>query len=298
MVVDRFLDFLALEKRYSPHTVEAYRNDLSQFVQHLAQQLSLNEGESPDFSQVAPAHLRSWIVSLVQEGYEPRSINRKIASLKTFFYFLRREGLVSVLPTRKIVAMKTTKPLPSFIREEEMETLLQEVDFKGQLHGARNKLIVELLYGTGMRVSELTNVKKVDINWHQGTIKILGKGNKERLVPMHDTLQKALKEYLAGVEGTPEAQAPYLICTPKGKKAYAGMIYQVIVSNLGKVTAAEKKSPHTLRHTFATHLLNHGADLNAIKELLGHASLAATQVYTHQSLSRLKKIHEQAHPKS
>jgi len=245
---------------------------------------------------------------MIEHKISPRSVNRKLTTLKTFYRYLLKEGKVSVNPMRKIISPKTSKKLPTFIEREKMEKLFETINFGEGFHALRDRLILELLYDTGMRLSELINLKETDIDYHRSTFKVLGKRNKERLIPFSDKLREILKFYLQErstylaeaekQETSQEEDKTSVIVTNAGNKAYPQFIYYTVTKYLSQVTTLQKTSPHVLRHTFATHLLNNGAELNAVKELLGHASLAATQVYTHNTIENLKKIYKQAHPKA
>jgi len=299
----KFIDYIQYEKRYSPHTVSAYRNDLDQFYSFLQIQYNIT-----DIRDVTHPMIRSWLVLLMQEKISPRSVNRKLTTLKSFYKFLLKEGLVSINPMRKIISPRTSKKLPSFVEKEKMEMLFEKINFGEGFPALRNRLILEILYATGMRLSELINLKETDIDFPQSTLKVLGKRNKERLIPFSNKFADLLKTYLHGKKswlenaefpkppGTPDDL--WLLVTDSGKKAYPRFIYRAVTKYLSQVTTLQKISPHVLRHTFATHLLNNGAELNAVKELLGHANLSATQVYTHNTIEKLKTIYKQAHPKA
>jgi integrase/recombinase XerC len=291
-VKQRFIEYLQYEKRYSPHTVTAYRTDLDQFYEYLHMQYSID-----DIQSVNHPMIRSWLVELMNQEISPRSVNRKLTTLKSFYKFLQREGVTEVNPMRKITSPKTSKRLPVFVEKDKMERLLDEVDFGGGYTGLRDKLIIELFYATGMRLSELVNLKETDLSFHHDTIKVTGKRNKERLIPFSHKMELLIKRYLDEKRSV-FGENGDLFLTDKGKKIYSRMVYRIVTGYLGMVTTLEKKSPHVLRHTFATHLLNNGAELNAIKELLGHANLSATQVYTHNTIDKLKSIYKQAHPKA
>jgi integrase/recombinase XerC len=286
---DEFLKFIQFEKRYSKHTLVAYANDLNQFFTYLATTYEIKEPE-----EIKHTIIRSWIVSLMEQKITPRSINRKITVLKTFYKFLLRQNTVNQNPMLKILSPKTSKRLPVFIEKEKMDNLLDNIEFTDDFEGQRNKLILELFYATGMRLSELINLKQSNIDLYLCQLKVLGKRNKERIIPFSNNLKKQIQQYIAlKKDGNDE-----LLFTDKnGKPMYAKQVYRLVNAALSQVTSADKKSPHVLRHTFATHMLNNGAELNAIKELLGHANLAATQVYTHNTVEKLKNIHKQAHPK-
>jgi integrase/recombinase XerC len=291
-VTQRFLAYLQYEKRYSPHTVTAYRTDLDQFFEYL--QLQYN---TDDIQSVTHLMIRSWLVEMMGKGIGARSITRKLTTLKSFYRYLLREGIMEINPMRKISSPKMSKRLPVFVEKDNMEKLLDQVEFGDGYPGIRNKLILELFYATGMRLSELVNLKESDIDFHHDTIKVLGKRNKERLIPFGDKFESLIKLYLEEKQKS-FGDTQYLILTDKGERIYSRMVYRIVTGYLNQVTTLEKKSPHVLRHTFATHLLNNGAELNAIKELLGHANLSATQVYTHNTIDNLKRIYKQAHPKA
>ncbi|RIV17807.1 integrase [Fibrisoma montanum] len=294
-IASDFLQHIRYEKRLSHHTLTAYANDLEQFSVFLAAECNLEQPEKADFR-----HIRSWVVSLVENGLDKTSVNRKIATLRSFYGFLLRRKLITVDPMVKIQALKTSKKLPVYVEEKPMETLLDDVDFPDTFEGIRDKLVLELLYSTGIRLSELTGLKTADVNLYEKTITVLGKRNKHRIVPLTQPLFELVQQYtqLKQEAFSGQADGVYLIVSDKGIQAYPVLIQRIVKRHLNVVTTLEKKSPHVLRHTFATHLLNRGADLNAIKDLLGHTSLAATQVYTHTSLEQLKKTYDQAHPKA
>ena len=285
---DKFLSYLQNEKRYSPLTVSAYTTDLAQFYNFIKSQYDLAEIED-----VSHSLIRSWIVEMIDADISTRSVNRKITTLKSYYKFLLREGIVNKNPMLKILSPKTSKKLPVFVEESSMDELFDTVEFKEGERGVRDRLILLLLYSTGIRLSELINIKVSDIDFSSGSIKILGKGNKERILPFSDQLKSELKQYMDKVQ-----PVDWFFLTDKGKKLYEKLVYRIVNSYLSKVTTISKKSPHVLRHTFATHMLNNGADLNAIKEFLGHVSLSATQVYTHNTIKKLTNIYKQAHPKA
>lgn len=289
-----FLDYLKHEKRYSSHTITAYRKDLEQFIEYTQSVCGLDS-----VTEAEHTHVRSWIVFLLsEEKNTPRTITRKLSTLKTYFKFLQREGHSDKNPMLKVVAPKVGKRLPVYIKEDEISRLFNDIEFEEGYSGARNKMMLDLLYSTGMRRSELTNLEVRDLNFHENQIKVLGKGSKERRIPISFELRKRLQAYLFERHNEfPETELKTLFLTDKGKPMYTGFVYNVVKRYLSKVSTVEQRSPHVLRHSFATHLSNHGADLNAVKELLGHSNLAATQVYTHNSIERLKEIYQQAHPK-
>ncbi len=293
-MVSFFLQHIRYEKRCSQHTLTAYRGDLEQFTRYLAEHYELDSPESADFQQI-----RSWIVHLAESGLDNRSTNRKIATLRAFYGFLLRKKNLAVDPMLQIRALKTDRSLPTFVKEQEMATLLDDVQFSADFPGTRDKLVLELLYGTGMRLSELIGLKDSDLNTYECTLTVLGKRNKHRVVPLNGPLFTLIRTYQALKEATFAGGAEdRLIVADTGVAAYPVLIQRLVKRYLTLVTSLEKKSPHVLRHTFATHLLNRGADLNAIKDLLGHSSLAATQVYTHNSIEKLKEAYQQAHPKA
>jgi len=290
-MIETFLKHIAYEKRYSIHTLTAYRKDLSQFKEFLQ-----NTFEIENTLEVVHPQLRSWIVELIDNGQSPKSVNRKIATLKSYYKFLVLREYLETNPTSRLKPLKTDKSLPVFIRESEMNLLLDQVIFSDDLQGARDRLILEMLYSTGMRLSELIGLKISDVSFYQNTIKVLGKRNKERMIPIHDFLVKLIKKYL--LFRNKEDTSIYLVTTENGSQLYPMFVYRTVKKYLEIITTQSKTSPHVLRHTFATHLLNKGADLNAVKDLLGHTSLAATQVYTHNSMEKLKSAFDQAHPKA
>lgn len=294
MIEESFYQFLELEKRYSPNTLISYRNDLLQFEIFCKHTYSID-----NISQVRHTQIRSWLVSLMEQKISARSINRKISSLKTYFKFLMKHSKVEKNPMKKVISPKMKKELPSFVEEKNMEKLQTQNIFNDDFDGVRNSLIMELLYATGMRRAELINLKISDINFHSHTMKVLGKGNKERIIPFAEKLQTQMKIYLEKrkqIQGA--AGNDLLIITKKGTRMDPRNIYSIVNNTLKMITTIDKKSPHVLRHTFATHLLNNGADINAIKELLGHANLSATQIYTHNSIEKLKDVYKLAHPKA
>ncbi len=292
--LELFLNYLKYEKRYSIHTITAYANDLDQFI--LFGKILVE-----DFCVEKVDHhlIRQWIVSLIENGILPVSVNRKIATLKTFFKFLMREGVIEKIPTDRVVMPKTGKKLPVFVQEKEMNRLLDErLLFTDDFEGRRDKAVISLFYGTGIRLSELVGIRLSDINTEAKIVKVNGKRNKERLVPFPTEISTVLKEYTSQRNQLFPDAGNFLFLTGNGEPAYDKLIYRIVKRHLALVTTVDKKSPHILRHSYATHLLNRGADLNAIKELLGHANLAATQIYTHTTFEQLKKVYKQAHPRA
>ncbi|OCX54586.1 integrase [Mucilaginibacter sp. PPCGB 2223] len=310
MVLERFIRYLQFEKRFSPHTVTAYQNDLKQFFTHTAasgqRDLAADEVKLKtellfeNIAAVTYSDIREWIVELMNEETTAKTINRKIASLRTFFKFLMREGIISTNPASKIQAPKVPKRLPVVVEEDKVVNLLQSSDvFDEGFTGVRDKLIIEMLFGTGIRLAEMVGLKETDVDLYAGTVKVLGKRNKQRIVPINNELKLLLIKYLELKKSENfHNNSLTLIVTNKGADGYPKMIYLVVQKYLSYISTQDKKSPHVLRHTFATSLLNNGADLNSIKELLGHANLSATQIYTHNSVERLKSIYKLAHPKA
>ena len=288
----RFLAYLQYEKRYSDHTVTAYRTDLDQFHEYLQAQYN-----TINITEVTHPIIRSWLVELMENHVTSRTVTRKLTTLRSFFKYLVRESVLVVNPMQKITSPKISKKLPVFIEKDKMDLLLDKVAFEDGYPGIRDRLIIELFYSAGIRLSELVSLKETDIDFHYDTIKVLGKRNKERLIPFSNKMVSLMKVYLAEKRNS-FGETNDMFLTDKGNRIYPRMVYRIVTHHLGKVTTLEKKSPHVLRHTFATHLLNNGAELNAVKELLGHASLSATQVYTHNTIDKLKRIYKQAHPKA
>lgn len=290
---ESFIDFLKYEKRYSTHTVTAYKNDLDQFVNYCTAVI----GEF-HVKEVSYDLVRGWLIHLMEQGIAPRSVHRKITAVKSFYNYLLREEVVENNPAQDQVLPKIRKKLPSFVEEPELTSLL-DVDgmFTRDFEGLRDRLIVSLFYGTGMRLSELVRLKEIDFNRKECVLRVLGKRKKERLIPYPREINRILEEYVVARNEELGLVSEWLLVTAKGKQVYEKLVYRVVKKNLGKVTTLEKKSPHVLRHTYATHLLNKGADLNAVKELLGHSNLAATQVYTHTTFEKLRDSYKQAHPR-
>lgn len=277
----------------SAHTVTSYDTDLNQFILYLTQTY-----KTDSVNELNHLIIRSWVVLLMENKISPRSINRKLSTLKSFYKYLLKHKIVTENPVLKIQSPKISKPLPVFVEKDNMDKLLDNVEFGEDFSGIRNQLMIELFYATGIRISELTGLKKQNVDLYNCTIKVLGKRNKERIIPFADTLKQKIEKYLCEAEKTIKNNSDYFFITEKGNKLYEKLVYRVVNNYLSIVTTIDKKSPHVLRHTFATHMLNNGADLNVIKELLGHSSLAATQVYTHNTVEKLKNIHKQAHPKA
>ena len=291
--ISSFYRYLEYEKRYSPLTLVTYKTDLGQFCDFL------DSENISRWQDVTSKVVRRWMVSLLNDGITPVTIHRKISALKSFFKFLMREQIIESNPVNGVIVPKKPKRLPVFVKEKEMDLLLDTIPFADNFEGIRDKFIITLLYGTGMRLSEMTNLRISDIDFGQKVIKVLGKRNKERIIPFYKELEKEITGYLSARQTAfPDAGTDIVILTSKGKPAYSKLIYRVVNKYLALVSTINKKSPHVIRHTFATALLNHGADLNAIKELLGHANLSATEIYTHNSFEKLNNIYKQAHPRA
>lgn len=292
--LDSFCDYLLHEKRYSKHTVVAYKTDISQFANYCESIYEIN-----DLKLIKHTIVRSWIVTRMEQEDSAKSINRKISSLRSFFSFLKRKKEVDRNPMVKIVAPKIPKRLPEFIREENIERLLDNLNESKSYGIFRDSLIIELLYSTGIRRAELIPLSETDLFIADRMIKVLGKGNKERLIPISQNLTEKLKKLIQlKNEEFEDLACANIFLTDKGKPLYPKFIYNVVTKLLSTVSTSKKKSPHILRHSFATHLTNNGADINAIKELLGHANLGATQIYTHNSINKLKEVYSKAHPKA
>ena len=291
MPITSFLNYLALEKKYSHHTITAYQNDLNSFQTFCDQEFGKESIATVNYAQI-----RNWIVSLVNAKISNRTINRKVSSLKSFYKFLQKTKQIEASPLVKHQALKVLKQVQVPFSEKEIFNVLDAFD-EGDFESVRNKLMVELFYSTGMRRNELINIKMTDIDYVNETVKVLGKRNKERYIPLLKTVKESLLKY-GVIRETIEINEPYLFLTKNGKKIYDTLVYRTINNYFSAVSSKVKKSPHVIRHSFATHLLNEGADLNAVKELLGHSSLASTQIYTHSSLGKLKEVYNQAHPRS
>ena len=290
--VNAFLAYLQFEKRYSLHTITAYSNDLVQFFDFIETQY-----DKVALEQISGSMVRSWLAGMKEADMTGKSLNRKISSLKSFFKYQIRQGNLVKSPMETVISPKITKRLPAFVAEQDMELLLSHLAFAEGWKGYTEKMVIQLFYATGMRLSELIQCKENQLDLSKSVIKVLGKGNKERILPISKELGQALAQYIQ--EKPAEAKGnPYLFVTEKGKSLQPRAVYSFVKFYLSQVTTLQKKSPHVLRHSFATHLMNNGADLNAVKELLGHASLAATQVYTHNTIEKLKEVFAKAHPKA
>ena len=291
-MIASFLEYLLLEKNYSAHTITAYKNDLTSFASFCKQEYEVDSVVNVNYAQI-----RAWIVVLVDRGVSTNTINRKVSSLRSFYKFLQKISQIEVNPLVKHKALKVVKKIQVPFSEDEVALVIDDLSIGNDFVSVRNKLLVELLYATGIRRAELLHLKVSSINLSSKSIKVLGKRNKERVLPLLPLVIDTLEKYLELRKSIARDES-YLLLTEKGNKIYETLVYRVINKYFSKVSTKVKKSPHILRHSFATHLLNQGADLNSVKELLGHSSLASTQVYTHNSLEKIKKVYNQAHPRS
>lgn len=293
-LIQSFLSYLTFQKRYSKHTIISYQNDLSGFFDFIELQFG-----STALSDINPSFIRSWLAGLKQAGMESKSLNRKISSLKSFFKYQLKQGVLVTSPMATIISPKIKKRLPQFVAEKDINTLFNNVEFPDTWEGATHRLILELFYNTGMRQAELVNLKESQIDKSNNNIKVLGKGNKERVLPVSKELMELVQCYMNSKRtGLNHFDGEILLVNKSGKRLYPKYVYNAVRYYLTTVTTIDKKSPHVLRHTFATHLMNNGAELNAVKELLGHSSLAATQIYTHNTIEKLKDVYKKAHPKA
>ena len=290
MHIEKFIQYITNERRYSPHTVLAYKTDLEVFASYM---LSTYEITSP--SELTVTLLRSFVMEQMETGLNPKSVNRKISSIKAYIRYMRKEGVININPAATLKSIKTPKTLVSALSEDEISDLLNNDFFDKSPQGLRARAMIELMYATGVRRSELINLKLSALDLGQKTIRVIGKRNKERLIPLTDASIEAITGYLS-IRPSWQSDA-FLFLTDKGKKLYPELVYATVKRYLSYVSSLQKKSPHVLRHTFATHLLNKGADMNDIKELMGHANLSATQVYTHNSFEQLKSVYNQSHPR-
>ncbi len=287
-----FLDYLLFEKKYSQHTIRAYKLAIEQFIE-----FCIEERNEFSVQNISQQEIRRWIIALINNNNSTRTVNRKISSLKTFFKYLQKEDKIDHNPMQHVITPKIENKLPVFVEKDNMQQLFERIDTGNTFEEIRDRVILELFYATGVRVSELVNLKNSDVDLYNHTIKVRGKRNKERLIPFYAELSEIIEKYLAAKKEVFK-NSVYFFLTKKGTKIYERIVYNIVNKYLSLVTKVEKKSPHVLRHTFATHMLNNGADLNAIKELLGHANLSATQIYTHTSFEKLKSIYKQAHPRA
>lgn len=289
-----YANYLSLEKKYSPHTVTAYTKDLQVFSDFCSTTYDSHLIQDCNYSQI-----RSWIVQLLEDGVGNRTVNRKVASLKSYYKFLLKTEQIKVSPLLKHKALKVAKKVQVPFSDKEMSSVLSQLEFDDTFEGKRDRLMIELFYATGMRKAELIGLKVSDVDLSNNSVKVLGKRNKERIIPLIASLKGRVLDYLDVREGVlVDDEMSNLFLTSKGAKVYDSLVYRIINSYFSMASSKLKKSPHVLRHTFATHLLNEGADLNAVKELLGHTSLAATQVYVHNSMSKLKEVYQNSHPRN
>lgn len=291
--IQPFLDYLKYQKRYSQNTITSYQTDLIAFFDFIAEKYG-----SVLLQEISTTLIRTWLASLKQNNIASKSINRKISALKSFFKFQLKMQTVAVSPMTTIVSLKVSKRLPSFIEQKHMSTLFAHIEFPATWKGKTDNLLLKIFYQTGMRLNELINLKETQIDPANASIKVLGKGNKERIIPVNNELIKTIVDYIKEKRSTIESPQNLILVNDRGKKLYPKYVYNTVKYYLNTVSTNDRKSPHVLRHSFATHLTNNGADINAVKELLGHASLAATQVYTHNTIEKLKDIYKKAHPKS
>lgn len=293
MLTNSFLDYLRYERNYSEKTVSAYAEDISQLEEFAGK-------ERGEFNpvEVKPDLIREWIVSLMDKGYTSTSVNRKLSSLRSFYKYLLRQGRVEVDPLRKISGPKNKKTLPSFLKESEMNKLLDDTDFGDGFKGCRDRLVIEMFYATGMRLSELIGLDDKDVDFSASLLKVTGKRNKQRLIPFGDELRDTMLAYVDVRNETISERSGAFFIRENGERLYKNLVYNLVKRNLSKVVTLKKRSPHVLRHTFATTMLNNEAELGAVKELLGHSSLATTEIYTHTTFEELKKVYKQAHPRA
>lgn len=290
----QFLDHIEFEKRLSASTVVAYRTDVEQFEQFVVEKFEL-----PTIASATSRQIRAWIVNLLANDIARSSVHRKLASLKAFYKYLLSKEVIQEDPMDKVIAPKKGKRLPVFIHQKHLQALFEDVSFESDYKGQRNRLILELLYITGMRRSELLALELKDVNYAGHTVKVNGKGGKQRLIPITPELAQSLLEFIEiRTAQFPDTKEQVVFLTDKGKAAYPKMIYNIVNQYLSLISTADRKSPHVLRHSFATHLSENGAEINAVKELLGHSSLASTQIYTHNTIEKLKRVYQQAHPKA
>ena len=293
LLIEKYIRYLRYEKNYSLHTEISYSEDLSQFVEFLVEHFS-----DTDIKHVDRDIIRMWIVSMMERKISPRSVNRKLSAVKSFYRYLQKIGEVTVNPASKINGPKVGRPIPAFANSADMEKVLDEENYGDSFESLRDHIIIELFYVTGIRRAELIGLKDVDVDFSSETIQVTGKRNKQRLIPFSDGMKQSLEQYIAVRNKEVGNQSGYLFVKNNGEPLYPMLVHRIVTSNLQQIETLAKVSPHVLRHTFATGMLNNGADINAVKELLGHASLAATEIYTHTSFEELKRIYNKAHPRA
>jgi integrase/recombinase XerC len=298
MLLKAFQDYLSLEKNYSEHTVLAYVSDVGQFGEWLRKEVDLDIESASDLNGLHHRTIRTWMGDLLGDDSGKRTVARKVASLNAFFRFLQKSGKVESNPAARVKVPKADKKLPSFLKEDAISPLFEGLDYPDTFEGQRDKAILEVLYGCGLRRSELISLEHRHIDWANQTLKVMGKGRKERIVPFGSHALKAMKDYMKACDNQAVSYKLHFFAREDGNPLYPRLVHRIVEKHLQQVSSLQKKSPHVLRHTFATHLLDRGADLNAIKELLGHKSLSATQVYVHNSISKLKDVYHKAHPKA
>lgn len=292
--IDSFLDYLRLERAYSPRTVQSYEMDLNEFEAYLRRTDAELTLETVDADNV-----RNWTMEMMEAGQKETSVNRRLSALRSFYRYLLRKGVVKVSPMQTVKGPKKKKPLPMFLREEEMNRLLDETDFGEGFEGERDRLIIEMFYETGMRRAELVGLNEADVDFYRGQIKVTGKRNKQRLIPFGEELGSALRLYMEEkAQEVPETEDGALFVQKSGRRVTDAWVYTMVRRNLSRVTTIKKRSPHVLRHTFATTMLNHDAELEAVKELLGHESVSTTEIYTHTTFEELKNAYSKAHPRA
>lgn len=292
--IQEFLNYLTFQKRYSPHTIISYQTDLSAFFDFI-----IVEYNYISLEEISPSIVRSWLASVKESRASSKTINRKISTLKSFFKYQLKNNKIKSSPMAAISSVKVNKRLPSFVEQKDMEFLLSDVEFPDTWEGKTNRLLLQVFYNTGVRLSELINLKESQVDKSNGVIRVIGKGNKERILPVSNQLLSEIGKYIFNKKEIFTSYEPdVLFLNEKGKALYPKYVYRVVKKYLGSVSTNERKSPHILRHSFATHLTNNGADINAVKELLGHSSLASTQIYTHNSIEKLREVYKQSHPKS
>lgn len=293
-----FRRYLETERQYSNHTIIAYTQDVDEFIQYVFEAFNIDVNASAQFDAITHRMVRSWMSDMIQQKISKRSVARKIASLNAFYRFLLKTGSATQNPAKRVSIPKAEKKLPVFLKQDETQKLFAPEMFTEDFAGARDKCILEVLYGCGIRRAEVVQLQFKNIKLHEGVLKVLGKGNKERIVPFGTPVKEAFIKYMQACEEQGFDYSTYFLLTDQGNKLYPRLVHTIVNRHISVVSDIKKKSPHVLRHSFATHLLDEGADLNAIKEMLGHTSLAATQVYVHNSIAKLKKAYQQAHPKA